>query len=203
MMNVSQRKRKYRRLPVSRSKNAYTRHPLNLLHGILQQPVFISCNFFNPHVPDIFYCLTQTYNTYKIRSSGLKLKRQAVISRLSKTHLPNHFPSPLPGRHLFQQRFLTIQNTHTGRTIQFMTGKHQKITIQLPDINRQMLHSLSCIHQYFCSHSVSPVNNGLHRIYRSQYIRNISHSHQLHFLRQQMLQLTQIQCPVIQKRNYF
>src|SRR5437868_10326548 len=109
-----------------------------------------------------------------------------------------HVAASLVRRHRIESRTAHPQNANSHRTHHLVTGKCQKITIELANVNRKVRDRLRRVDQDLCSSLMRKTADLGRRIDDPEYIRHMRETDQLGALSELELQRSQIQIAVIE-----
>ena len=174
-MNIIQDKGKHRCLVLAGTIHTKLRNCTELLDGIIPELLLIALDILQADTAQIIHRFGHANGTDKIGCSGFEFEWQNVISGFLKGHLVDHIPSSLIWRQPFEPFFLAIEHADPGGSIDFMSGKCIKIAIQISNVNRFMLNSLSAIKKNRNTMAVRDLYNFLNRIYGAKNIGNMGY----------------------------
>src|SRR5690606_9208219 len=80
-------------------------------------------------------------------STRFKLEGQFIVSSFFESDRFDHLSASLIRGHFIQPFFFSIQNPHPRRSEYLVTGKCQKIYIEIADVDGQVLDSLCSVQQ--------------------------------------------------------
>ena len=129
------------------------------VHGTIDKLTFTDGDIVHAYAVDKINSGSQTYSSDIIGSAGLKLERRSGESGSREADLVNHLATAHPGAHTFEPLHLSIESSRTERTINFMTGESEEVTIKLLDIDRLMWDALSAIEQDWDALGMSHADN--------------------------------------------
>ena len=122
---------------------------LHLFHCQRCQLILTLCDLLKTDSFDITDRFAQRIRACSVDGSRLEFMRHLSIGCTGAGHIFDHFAAGQERRHFFQPLHLAVQRTNSHRSQHLMSGKGQKIHIQLRHINRHMRHTLRAIrYQY-------------------------------------------------------
>ena len=169
-MNITQSKRKHSSPVYCLTYHLKLRQFRKTFRRIFYQLFFMIYYVIKPQIRHILQTARHTYGLYRRRCSGLKTRRNVGKCCLSKSNVINHISAELVGRHGLQNFCLSVKYTDTGRSVGFVSGKRQKITIDIFNIYSVMNGKLTSVNHYLSSDRVCRFADFFNRENRPQNI---------------------------------
>ena len=161
----------------------YDVHMRNLFHSLHEISTKLRLSFLNKGKSDfvqIRNCRCKTNCTAYIYRTCLKLMRKLCPGSTFLGHILYHFSAEKEGGHFFQKLLLSIYGSDSHRGIELMSGKCQKVHIQILHIHLGMGNGLGSVTNKYSSNFMSKLCKKLNVLNISKNIGNLSHCHQLY-----------------------
>ena len=133
---------------------------MQLLGGVTEQLLFVGLDSLHVERAEEANRLGQTDSTDVVGRTGLELEWHGGKGGLLKRDAIHHVATPHKGRHRLQEFALAIQDTDTGRAVEFMTREGVEVAIQGLHIDTTMHHTLATIHQHHRTDCVGSLDDG-------------------------------------------
>src|SRR5436309_2654752 len=92
------------------------------------------------YLRQVVYRFSQADSTGYVGGPGLKPVRGISPCGLVKMYLPYHFASSMIGRHLFENRLLSIKHPDTCWSAHLVAREGEKVTIEILDFHGHVRH---------------------------------------------------------------
>ena len=126
----------------------------------------------------IFQSRAQTDSLHNCGGSSLKTRRRLIKSGGLIGYNVYHISAKLVGRHNIEQICFAIQNAYAAGAIGFVSGKSQKIAINILYIYLMMYRKLACIYQ---NQGAGRMCNLRYFVNRKNGSQNIGHCRNCHY----------------------
>ena len=128
-----------------------------------------------------------------VRRAGLEPMRRVLEFRLVVADAQNHFAAALIRRHGVENFLPSPQHADAGRPANFVAGERKKIAADGLHVHGQMPGALRAVHERDDAQLARAGAKFGHGIQRAQRIGNVNHRENLDLLREQRIELGQIE----------
>ena len=170
-----------------RANQAHAGQGGKLPSRVLEQFMLVGCNPVEAELIHIINGGSQADARGDVGCSRFKLVRNHVEKRLGKRHGADHVAAPLVRGHTFERLCLAVKGTHARGAEELVAGEGVEVTIDLLNVDFDVRSGLRTINEHRDIPPMRRPNDFLHRVNRTQDIRNMTDRNQPGARTQQLL----------------